>query len=132
MIMRSILAVALLLSAVSPLTAAKPMPHPSAPKDACAAMRKHMTERPAAPVAGASRPLSQDSKDMLGKITSAMSAGEGGSASPDAQAQAALNMMAGMLASRSDAESQASAALLFQNGAKKAPNTAADMKALGC
>lgn len=110
--------------------AGKPAPKGAMPSDACAAMRQHMTEKPAAPVAGANRPLSEDSKQVLGQI--ATLGGKGGSAAPNAQAQAMLNMMATMFASRSDAAGQASAQYMRQMGAKPGSNVAADMKALGC
>lgn len=99
-------------------------------RSVCADMRQHMTEVPAVPAPGANRPLSAESKQILGNIAT-LGGGKTGSAAPNAQAQAMLNMMATTLASRSDAESQASAAYLRSMGAKSG-QTQADMKALGC
>lgn len=118
---------AALLAATGPAAlAAKPVP---VPNDVCADMRRHMTEKPAAPAPGAQRPLSPEAKRMLAGLTGA---GQGGSAAPNAQAQAILNMMAGALAARGDAASQASAAYMRSMGAKPGSNPAADLKALGC
>jgi len=96
----------------------------------CAEMRKHMSEAPATFAPGSNRPLSAESKQILGNIAT-LGGGKNGSAAPNAQAQAMLDMMANTLASRSDAESQASAAYLRSMGAKSG-QAQADMKALGC
>ncbi len=119
-----------LLQAPALATAASPAPKGAASKDVCAAMQSHMTAKGGAPAAGATRPLSAESKQMLGQLTAM--GGRNGSAAPNPQAQAMLNMMASAFASRSDAESQAAAAYMRQMGAKPGTNTAADMKALGC
>ena len=125
---RALAAAALLF--VSGAAPAAPGPKMALPGDACAAMKKHMSEKPAAPAGGANRPLSADSKEVLARI-----AGMGdrnGSAAPNAQAQAMLDMMASMFAGRGDAESQASARMMRQMGAKPGGNVAGDMAALGC
>jgi hypothetical protein len=100
------------------------------PSDVCVAMRKHMNEAPAPKAAGAGRPLSADSRNVLNRLASA--GGANGSAASNAQAQALLDMMATAFAGRGDAESQAAAAMMRQSGAKPHADVAADMKALGC
>jgi hypothetical protein len=121
---------AVALIAVSAAAPAAPAPKARMPSGACAAMKTHMSEKPAAPAAGADRPLSADSKAVLGSI--AAMGDKSGSAAPNAQAQAMLDMMASLFAGRGDAESQASARLMRQMGAKPGSNIAGDMAALGC
>jgi anti-sigma factor RsiW len=111
-----ILAMTALAAAFAP-----PAPVP-VPSDVCVAMRKHMNEPPAPKAPGAGRPLSADSRAVLGQFAAA--GGANGSAAPNAQAQALLNMMATMFAGRVDAESQAAAAMMRQTGAKPGANAA--------